>query len=66
MPADYTVPEQVEEEWGQLLKDFKQSLYPTFARHGIDLGTAVLLWKIDNLNAEIRQLVEELEDHNGI
>jgi hypothetical protein len=65
MPEDYIVPEQVEEEWKQLLADFEVSLYPTFAAKGIPFGMAILLWKIDNLGAEIHQLIEELEDHNG-
>lgn len=63
---DYEIPEQLELEWRALLRCFKEQIYPAFAEYGIDYGTALMIFKVDSLGGEIHQLIDELEDHNGL
>lgn len=55
--------EETVESWDRWLTSWKKNLYPVFEKHGIDINTALIAYRVNMVGGEIAQLGEpEKED----
>lgn len=54
--------EQVEHSWSDYLSDFKEEMYPIYAKHGIEFGMAVLLWEFNAIKNDIKFIKDHIEE----
>lgn len=49
------------ESWIAHIEDFKTIVYPIFARHGIPLADALIIWDLNRMNNRLRDLTSMVE-----
>jgi len=53
--------EETEEGWRQFLAEFKENVLPIFSQHGMTMGEALVVWKLNEIGTTLNNIETSLD-----
>lgn len=65
IPRETRFSPETRESWHDYIADFRQNIYPIVAEHGISLGEALMLIKLQSIANLLEDLKNDLRDDDA-